>query len=249
MQEITLDLEGPLATVSLNRPAALNALTPTMLAELNGTFDALRSDVAVRMVVLTGTGRAFSAGVDLKSLGVRELTGGAVGEVLDVPGRRLLATMESMPKLVVGKVNGFCFTGALELLLACDLIVCAEEAKFGDTHARWGIRPSWGMSQRLPRRVGLMKARELSYTSRSFTGIEAAAMGLANLAVPAAELDATVAALCASILANSQGALAAYKDLYRNTEGLPLDQGLAYEADTTYDIADTGKRLAEFLSR
>ena len=249
MQEITITVEGPLATVSLNRPAALNAITPTMLEELNEAFDRLRADDAVRLVVLTGTGRAFSAGVDLKSLGARELKGGAVGEVLDVPGRRLLATMESMPKLVVGKVNGFCFTGALELLLACDLIVCAEEAKFGDTHTRWGIRPSWGMSQRLPRRVGVMQARELSYTARTFSGVEAAAMGLANAAVPAAELDASVAALCASVLANSHGAVAAYKDLYRSTESLPLDQGLAYEADTAYDIGDTNQRLEAFLAR
>lgn len=249
MQEIISRVDGAVATVTLNRPEALNALTPTMLAELNETFDGLRANDAVRLVVLTGAGRAFSAGVDLKALGARALDHGAVGEVLDVPGRRLLATMETMPKLVLGKVNGFCFTGALELLLACDLIVCAREARFGDTHTRWGIRPSWGMSQRLPRRVGMLRARELSYTARTFTGTEAAAMGLANEAVPGSELDARVGALCESILANSHGAVAAYKDLYRSTEGLSLDQGLAYEADTTYDIDDTNVRLEEFLSR
>jgi enoyl-CoA hydratase/carnithine racemase len=249
MQEISVDIDGAVATVTLSRPEALNALTPTMLGELNTAFDGIREDARIRVAVLTGAGRAFSAGVDLKSLGARELPGGAVGEVLDVPGRHLLANLETMPAIVIARVNGFCFTGALELLLACDLIITAEDAKFGDTHARWGIRPSWGMSQRLPRRVGVMKARELSYTARTFSGVEAAAMGLANVAVPRDELDGTVASWCEQILTNSPGTLAAYKDLYRSTEDLPLDQGLAYEVNTSYPIHDTGERLKEFLSR
>jgi len=249
MQQIHLAVDGAVATVTLHRPEALNALTPQMLDELNEAFERLRCDDTVRAVVLTGAGRAFSAGVDLKSLGAQDLPGGAVGDVLDVPGRALLSCIERMPKLVIGKVNGFCFTGALELLLACDLIVAAEEARFGDTHAKWGIRPSWGMSQRLPRRVGVMNARLLSYTARTFTGADAARMGLANAAVPLARLDEEVAALLQAVLANSAGTLAAYKDLYRRSEGMSLDEGLACEADTHYLIDDTQERLADFLAR
>ena len=249
MQQIALAVDGAVATVTLNRPEALNAITPQMLDELNEAFERIRGDDGLRVAVLTGAGRAFSAGVDLKSLGAQELPGGAVGDVLDVPGRALLACIERMPKPVIGKVNGFCFTGALELLLACDLIVTAREATFGDTHAKWGIRPSWGMSQRLPRRVGVMNARLLSYTARTFTGDDAARIGLANAAVPAERLDDEVAALVQELLANSPGTIAAYKDLYRRSEGMSLDEGLACEADARYAIEDTHERLARFLAR
>ena len=125
----------------------------------------------------------------------------------------------------------------------------AEEAGLGDTHAKWGLRPTWGMSQRLARRVGGQKARELSFTARTVKGPEAATLGLACAAVPRAELDAHVAGLCAQIQANSAGALAAYKDLYRRTDGLPLDAGLAYEASREYPLDDSAERLKEFLAR
>ena len=249
MEQITYEKRDAIATIALNRPDALNAITPTMMHELHDALVEANTDAGVAVVVLTGTGRAFSAGVDLKSLGKQPITNGAVGAVLDDPGRQILGLMETMPKIVIGKVNGFCFTGALELLLACDLIVTAAEAKFGDTHARWGVRPSWGMSQRLPRRVGMLKARELSYTARSFTGVEAAAIGLANAAVPLADLDAHVSELARQVAANSTGVVAAYKDMYRQTEGMTLDEGLAYEANTTYSITDTSQRLEEFMAR
>jgi enoyl-CoA hydratase/carnithine racemase len=196
--------------------------------------------------VLTGDGRAFSAGVDLKALGQRSLEGGAVGDVLDVPGRRVIELLTTMPKIVVARVNGHCFTGALELVLACDLVITADEARFGDTHARFGIRPSWGMSQRLPRLVGMARARELSYTARTFTGTEAAEWGLALRSVPRDDLDAAVADVVGQLLANSRGALAAHKDLYRAALDNGLADGLAYEASTSYVIDDTDERVAGF---
>ena len=197
-------------------------------------------------MVLTGAGRAFSAGVDLKALAGSEIVDGAVGDILDVPARRAIELLTTMPKVVVAKVNGFCFTGALELALACDVVVVAEEAKLGDTHAKFGLRPTWGMSQRLIRLVGAARARELSYTARTFTGAEAAAWGLAAHAVPLERLDATVADLSATLLANSPGSLAAYKDLYRVGLDEGLAAGLAYEAGTHYPIPDTAARVADF---
>lgn len=243
--EVLVTVEGDVATVALHRPDALNAITPTMLETLGAELDAIAASEA-RAVILTGTGRAFSAGVDLKALGDRELVDGKVGDILDLPARRVTELLSSMPQVTVAKVNGFCFTGALELALACDLVIVAEGAKLGDTHAKFGLRPTWGMSQRLPRLVGMAAARELSLTARTFTGTEAADMGLAVRAVPGDDLDATVDELVGSILANSQGSLVAYKDLYRATMNLPLGEALAYEADTEYPIADTAERLADF---
>jgi enoyl-CoA hydratase/carnithine racemase len=237
---------GAVARVVLDRPEALNALTPALLHELGAALRALAADDAVRVVVLTGEGRAFSAGVDLKVLATLPLDGGAVGDLLDVPARRVIDAITSMPKVVIAAVNGHCFTGALELALACDLLVAAEEAVFGDTHARFGLRPTWGMSQRLVRAVGITRARALSYTARTFTGAEAAAWGLAVEAVPRAELDDAVTRWADAIAANSPGALAAYKQLYARALDAGLADGLAYEAATAFAITDTEERVASF---
>jgi len=234
------------ATITFDRPDALNALTPDMLLRLGDLLETAAGDDAVGVVVVTGAGRAFSAGVDLKALAGREIVDGAVGDVLDVPARRAITLLSTMPKVTIAKVNGFCFTGALELALSCDVIVVAEEAKLGDTHAKFGLRPTWGMSQRLLRLVGVARAREVSYTARTFTGAEAAAWGLAAHAVPVEELDATVADLCATLLANSPGSLAAYKDLYRAALDDGLTAGLTYEAAAHYPIPDTTERIADF---
>lgn len=247
-ETLEVDLQpGPAAraTVTLSRPEALNAITPTMLDELGRVLDDL-AGLDLAAVVLTGAGRAFSAGVDLKALGQREVRDGAVGDVLDAPARSVIRKITELPAVVVAKVNGACFTGALELALACDVVVVAEEAKLGDTHARFGLRPSWGMSQRLPWLVGPARARWLSYTARTFSGGEAAQWGLAALAVPRAQLDEAVEELVGQLLASSRGSLRAYKDLYRAAERLPLPEGLAYEAATAYEIPDTEDRVAAF---
>ena len=243
---VTHGHDGAVATVTLHRPNALNAITPTMLAALGDALEALAADPGTRLVILTGAGRAFSAGVDLKALGDRELHNGKVGDILDLPARRVTGLLATMPQVTVAQVNGFCFTGALELALACDLMVVADEAKLGDTHAKFGLRPTWGMSQRLPRAVGMQAARELSLTARTFTGAEARALGMAARSAPLAELDAVVGELAEGILANSDASLRAYKDLYRQTQELPLSAALGYEYGTDYAIADTAERLAGF---
>ncbi len=240
------EVDGEVATLTLDRPDALNAITPAMLDELGDRLDELAEDPTVRVLVLTGEGRAFSAGVDLKALGDRSLDGGSVGDVLDVPARRVIELITTMPKIVLAKVNGHAFTGALELVLACDLVFVAEEARLGDTHAKFGLRPTWGMSQRLIRAVGPSRARELSYTARTFTGADAAAWGIAVRSVPRAELDETVSAVVAQILANSDGSLRAYKDLFRAALDMSLDRGLTYEAGVSYPITDTDERVADF---
>lgn len=171
---------------------------------------------------------------------------GGIGPILDDPAQTVIATLQTVPKVVIAKVNGYCFTGALEIALACDLIIVAEEAKFGDTHAKWGLRPTWGMSARLPQAVGLRKARELSFTAEIFTGHDAATWGLANAAVPLAELDKTVQTLADKILANSRGSLAAYKTLYNQGIGKTVDNALAFEKSSVFSISDTDDRIAKF---
>ena len=244
--EVLVERSGGVATITLHRPDALNAITPTMLVSLGDELDRLDVDEDVTVVVLTGAGRAFCAGVDLKALGDRELVGGSVGDLLDVPARRVAELLSSMRAITIAKVNGFCFTGALELVLACDLAVVANEAKFGDTHAKFGLRPTWGLSARLPRAVGMRAARELSYTARTFTGVEAKELGLAVRAAPLADLDGVVADLVAAISANSRDSLLAYKDLYRAGAERSLDEALAYEAAMRFEIADTAARLDGF---
>lgn len=242
--EISCELDGTVATVTLDRPANLNAITPRMLGELNDCFASLAARSELAVVVLTGAGRVFSAGVDLKALGERTLTDGKVGDILDVPARELTARITDLDKVVVAKVNGHCFTGALELALACDLMAVADEALIGDTHAKFGLRPTWGMSARLPATVGRSAAKLLSYTGRSITGADALRLGMAAICVPREQLDDAVQDLVAEIAANSHGSLAAYKDLYRAGTGRSVSDAMAYEYGVEYPIADTEERLA-----
>ena len=248
-EQVNVDTQDGVTTITFNRPDKMNAITPTMLGELNQALDAAAADDSVSVVILTGAGRAFSAGLDLVALGELKLDAGNVGGGLDGPARNAIKTIESMPKPVIAKVNGFCFTGALEIALSCDLFYAANEAKFGDTHTKWGLRPSWGMSQRLPRAVGFRKARELSFTAGTFTGTEAAEMGMANQAVPAAELDQVVADVAAAIVPNSREAIAAYKGLYAAAANNGLNDGIQFEQNTKYTISDTNNRLAEFAKK
>ena len=244
--EIKVSRDGERCTISFDRTEALNAITPTMLEELNTAATAASEDDSIRFVVLTGEGRSFSAGVDLKALGERELVNGKVGDILDLPARRLTSTLSSMPKVTIARVNGFCFTGALELAISCDLLVVASNAKMGDTHAKFGLRPTWGLSQRLPELVGLAKARELSFTARMFSGEEAAQWGLATEAVALEDLDRRIDDLIAEMSANSSESFVAYKDLYAASSQLGLKAGLEFEGITDYRFSDTEERLKGF---
>jgi enoyl-CoA hydratase/carnithine racemase len=245
-ESIRVGLHPPVATITLDRPQALNAITPQMLAELAAALEWAGREPSAVVVMLTGAGRAFSAGVDLKALGGRRLQGGKVGDLLDLPARRVIDLIRGLSAVVIAKINGHCFTGALELALACDIVLAADEAVLGDTHAKWGLRPTWGMSQRLPWLVGAARARYLSYTAATFTGRQAADWGLVAQACPRAALDAAAADVAATVAANSRGSLAAYKDLYQAAERLALPAGLAYEATTDYPIDDTEARIARF---
>lgn len=245
-EQIIFEQSDGIARITLNRPEVLNAITPVMISELYAALLEIENNPSIRTVILTGAGRAFSAGVDLKSLGERALEQGGVGPILDEPARAVIEKIEELPKVVIAKINGFCFTGALEIALGCDLIYVAQDAKLGDTHTKWGLRPTWGMSQRLPRAVGFARAKELSFTAATFTGKEAEKMGLANRAVPLKELDALVDAVAEKISENSGDAIGAYKVLYNEGATRPLEEGLEFERTTSFEISDTSERLSTF---
>jgi enoyl-CoA hydratase len=235
------DDEG-VATLSLNRPEALNALSPALFVDLRGHIDQLREETeAVGCVVLRGEGRSFSAGNDLK----------AMDGAQRAPSRHFQAetidALESLPQPVVASVRGHCYTGALEVVLGCDLLVAAETAKFADTHGKWGMSPTWGMSQRLPRRVGPVVAKELMLTGRVVTGDEAVRIGLANECVPDEALETRTAELAAQIASNSWFTLRMDKHLVGAGLERPLSEGLAYEREHSPGAGpDMRKRLEAF---
>lgn len=238
--------DAGIARITFNRPEAMNAITPDMLKELRDAVLEAGKDSKVRIIVLTGAGKAFCSGVDLKALGGRKLERGKVGDILDVPARNLIKAIRSVPRVVVALVNGFCFTGAMEIMLACDLVIASEDARIGDTHARWGLRPTWGMSARLPRRVGFLKAKELSFTAEAISGKEAERIGLVNQAVPHDKLEEALQTMVQKIMANSQQSIEAYKLLYNNNETMTLDESLELEYKSEFNITDTEQRLASF---
>ena len=249
MDHLLVKKRGAIASISFNRPKALNAFTPDMLKALIEHIRALETDGETAVLVLEGEGRAFSAGVDLKALQAATPVAGRISKVFDESAQAAAAVVRKTPLPVIAKVHGYCFTGALELALHCDYIVTTADTKFGDTHAKWGLRPTWGMSQNLARAVGVRRARELSYTARTFTGEEAASWGLANAALadkPA--LDAAVDQHAEAIAAASRGAVAAYKKLYRlNEENRPLEDALDEEVRLEFpEITDTADRLKAF---
>jgi enoyl-CoA hydratase len=162
----------------------------------------------------------------------------------------VIERLADLPLPVISAVHGHCYTGALELALAGDIILAAESARFADTHAKWALTPVWGMSQRLPRRVGTYKAREMMFTCRTYTGREAAEMGLANICVADAGFDAELAGLINRIEANSSFSHAANKRLLRETDGLSLPAGLSHEIYYSEGRGpDMETRIAAFSKR
>ncbi|MGF1597564.1 MAG: enoyl-CoA hydratase/isomerase family protein [Acidimicrobiales bacterium] len=221
------DADG-VATLTLNRPEKLNALTPEVFMQLRGHVDDLASDPSVGCVVLTGAGRSFCAGNDLGGIasGSRPPSRHYQAETIDA--------LERLPMPTIGKIRGHCFTGGLELALGCDLLVAADGAQLGDTHGQWGLVASWGMTVRFPERVGRARAKELMFTARRIGGARAAEIGLVNLAVPDDELDATVDALAAEIVANSWDTSRFDKAILFDAKDMDRAGALAYERSAPY---------------
>jgi len=228
---IRTDVDG-VATVLLNRPHKLNALTPASFVELRAHLDAIAADDSVRCVVLAGAGRSFCAGNDLASIaaGERAPSEHYQSETVDA--------LEAMPKPTIARIHGHCFTGGLEVALGCDLLIAAEDAQLGDTHGQWGRVPVWGMSVRLPERIGRSRAKELMFTARRISGTRAAEIGLVDQAVPAEELEATVDALAAEIVANSPGTNRIVKRLIADGLERSRTEALLHERSRPHGFPD-----------
>lgn len=172
---VLVERDGPVAIVTLNRPDALNALSRALRAQIVSTFADLAKDSSVRVAILTGSGRAFTAGVDLKEAGQTGFALGADGGEID-----LSKGLAAFPWPIIGAINGFAITGGFELALMCDVLLASENAKFADTHARVGIMPGWGLSQKLSRLIGISRAKELSFTGNFLDAHTAERWGLVN---------------------------------------------------------------------
>ena len=213
---ILVERHGPVALVTLNRPEAMNALSRGLRAALAEAMVALDADDSVRAVVLTGAGtRAFTAGLDLKELGIEGL--GAANE--SAPTANPVKAIEHCRKPVIGAINGVAITGGFEVALACDVLIASENARFADTHARVGIMPGWGLSQKLSRMIGISRAKELSLTGNFLDAATACQWGLVNRVVAADELVPAALSLAADMASADPGMIQAYKAL--------IDQGYA----------------------
>src|ERR1700722_9011309 len=190
---------GGAATLWLNRPEKLNALTKDMFEALDDHVEAIaRETRTIGLVIVRGAGASFSAGYDMN-----EVLEHVKAHAKPHFHSEVIQKIANLPQPVISAVQGHCSTGALELALAADLIVASESARFSDVYARWGLTPVWGLSLRLPHRIGTAKASEMMFTCRSYSGTQAAAMHLANYCFPDDRFDAELSALSADILSNS----------------------------------------------
>jgi enoyl-CoA hydratase/carnithine racemase len=238
------DQEG-LSVLSLNRPEALNALSPGLFVELREHIDQIANQTdTIGCVILSGRGRSFSAGNDLKAIqsGERPPSAHFQAETLEA--------IERLPQPVIAAVQGHCYTGALELVLACDLLIAGESARFSDTHGKWGMSPTWGMSQRLPRRIGLLAAKEIMFSGRVVSGSEAVQLGLANDCVADDALLDAATRMARGFLENSWFTLRMDKTLITGGLDRTLTDGLQYERATSPGAGpDMAERLKGFGSR
>lgn len=236
--------ENHVVTLTLNRPDKLNALNVELFGQLERHLTDLERDDDTEVVVLRGAGRCFSAGHDLADL--------KHGEVLPRANYQsgIIERLANFRQPVICAVHGYCYTGALELALAADLIVATESAQFADTHAKWGLTPIWGMSQRLPRRVGSYAARKMMFTAQPVSGRVAETMGLVEFCFPDLKFEQELARLVADVTANSAFSNRANKRLLMETDGMRLAEGLAHEIHRGAGFApDAQERMERFLAR
>ena len=225
-------MEG-MARVTLNRPEALNALSSALVAEICATFEALAVDDETRVVILTGAGRAFSAGVDLEELssGKEETRAVAAGETAD----RLLEAFAGFGNPIIGAINGYAITGGFELALMCDILIASTNAQFADTHARVGIAPGWGLSQKLSRLIGISRAKELHFTGNFLEADRAERWGLVNRVVEPDALLPVCEELAREMLSCDPRTLRTYKRVVDEGYATTFDEGMRLESRTSKD--------------
>ena len=211
---VLLDVADRIATITLNRPEVRNALSSDMLTLLPALMSHADADDDVDVVILTGADPAFCAGLDLEELSTSggNLSGGSADGARNRTGTR--GPFPRLTKPLIGAVNGVAVTGGFELALNCDFLVASERAKFGDTHARVGVMPGWGLTVLLPEAIGVRRAREMSFTGNFMSAEEALQWGLVNHVVAHEELMTFTRALAADIVGNDQAGVRHIRETY-----------------------------------
>ena len=234
------------AVLTLNRPEKLNALSKELIESLDEHIEAIaRETKTVGLVILRGAGGNFSAGHDMHEVLAQVKARAKPHYYVEV-----IDKVANLPQPVIAAVQGHCSTGALELALAADLIVAAESAQFCDAYARWGLTPIWGLSLRLPHRIGTSKASEMMFTCRTYSGREAHDMHLVNFCWPEQQFESELAALAADILANSWYSNQVDKRALLESDGLTLHDAHALNLFKNEGLApDAAQRVAKFLKR
>jgi enoyl-CoA hydratase/carnithine racemase len=232
-----------IATLTLNRPKAMNALSRQLVSSIAQAFQDLKQDTETGVVILTGAGRAFCAGIDLKELSEMAVSerGSGASETLD-----MIQTMEGFDRPIIGAINGVAITGGFELALACDILIASTQARFADTHARVGVLPGWGLSQRLCRMIGIGRAKELAFTGNYLPADQALAWGLVNRVVEPEDLLPVCRTLASDMLSCVPGMVASYKRMIDRGYGMALSEGLRMEKEVS--LAHAHKLTADFIA-
>jgi 2-(1,2-epoxy-1,2-dihydrophenyl)acetyl-CoA isomerase len=253
-EQLIVDRDGAVASVRLNNPAKLNALSETMTRELIDALEGLAGDPAVRAIVLTGEGRGFCSGADLGGMADEYRGGGRArpSDLLDEGYAKVVRLVVGAPKPVIAAVNGVAAGAGLSLALACDLRIASEAATFSMAFVRIGLVPDSGASYFLPRIVGAAAALELSITGERIDAERALRMGLVSRLAPADALQADAAALAAELAALPTQAIGLTKQLLRDAASLSLDEALALESrvqDTATQTEDHREGVLAFLDK
>lgn len=237
------------ATVVLNRPQKLNTLSIALRREFEHAIGELEADPGVRVLILTGNGRAFSAGLDLDEWAAPGVVAAAAYE------HDMVASLLRFTGPVIGAINGIAITGGLETALACDMLIASSEARFADTHVKVGLLPGWGGSARMVRLIGLQRAKELALTGRFLGADEALAWGLVNRVVSPERLRAEAEAIAREMLAGVPVGLVAYKRLLDQEaaatfqESLSIERAASLACNVSVPRADIDTRLARLRGR
>ena len=243
-------IEDQIAIVVFNRPKSLNALSKELLMEFREVLKELEANQTLRVIILTGVGdKAFIAGADIKELhGMSSADAWAYSTL----GQSCLLFLEKMEKVVIAAVNGFALGGGLEVALACDFIIASENAQFGLPEVTLGVMPGFGGTQRLPRAVGIRKARELIYSGERINAQEAMELGMVNRVVPINELISESKKVAKRIIANSFSAVCACKRVINTGDTMDIDKGCEFERSIfslTFDNKDAQEGILAFLEK
>ena len=241
---IKLSKENSVATIRLDRPDAMNALSPALITELSAAVAEVGQDESVKALVLRGEGRAFCAGADLAYFEW------AFNDPAHLPEyirqiNEMMFQLEELPVPVIAVVHGFALAGGLELMMACDMALVADDARIGDQHVNFGLMPGGGSTQRLPRRVGIQRAMELLTTGRWLSGAEAVEWGLALRSAPPEQLDQELEGLLEPLRTKSRPGLGWIKSVTNRGQGLSIRDGVALESMAFVQYVATSSHPAE----